>query len=682
MEFFWSTPLALWLGLSLLIPILAHLIQRAPRNRIPFGAMMLLRRLQRIKRRHRQLSDWLLLLLRLLALAALVFAATRPELRWYEVHSNEKGPQKMILIIDNSLSMNHKMFDPLHPSLTTAFEHARFQATEQIQSVAEGSSFLIISAGGTAEQHGDWTNETTTAMGSIMDLQRGVSRTDVLGAIRIARRALEGKGGSIYVFTDEAGPSTAQGLSDELTLLSEQNASFFPVSIRAEHPQNITILSAEYSSGIEGGMVRYHVMNYGSEDREVLCTTRLPDGTEIRNFVTVSAESKAENFITVPRITEGGIASILVEDEELIEDNDFYFHLPRIGASRVLVVDGEPGATSSSSEVYFLERALAPFGGQNETLPDVINPGGFEQLKPEIHKVVFLANIMEPAPMAGILTNFVRDGGGVLISLGRNISPSRYNSALGGLMPAQIKSIQNFAQPGEEGKVMAIPDLSHDLFTPFRRGGAQEFRSVRWKTLFSVDKIDDDAKVLLSLENGAPVLLEKSVGKGRVLLLLGTIDHAWGNFPLQSIFMPFIQRSVRYLGGASSLGGKRISGQVDEELRVEIRENQSDLVLEGLKGAIGIQREGDAIRFRPRYAGAYQLKANGAPPIAQLAANHIPEESDVRVGKALIEVAAEVEPDRFIQKRSLVKWLLWMAVGAFLLQSLLSFILTKGEQDA
>ena len=62
MEFFWATPLALWLGISLLIPILAHLIQRAPRNRIPFGAMMLLRRLKRIKRRHRQLSDWLLLL--------------------------------------------------------------------------------------------------------------------------------------------------------------------------------------------------------------------------------------------------------------------------------------------------------------------------------------------------------------------------------------------------------------------------------------------------------------------------------------------------------------------------------------------------------------------------------------------------------------------------------------------
>ena len=35
-----------------------------------------------------------------------------------------------------------------------------------------------------------------------MDLQGGFSGTDLLGGIRIARRALEGKGGTIYVLTN------------------------------------------------------------------------------------------------------------------------------------------------------------------------------------------------------------------------------------------------------------------------------------------------------------------------------------------------------------------------------------------------------------------------------------------------------------------------------------------------
>ena len=504
MEFFWSNPLALWLGGLLLLPLLAHLIQRSPRNIIPFGAMMLLSRLKKVKRRHRKLSDWILLLLRLLAMIALIFAATRPELRWVEMTSSDKAPQRFVFVIDNSLSMNHRMSDPLHPSLDTAFEHARERANSLIQDAPDGSSFLIVSAGGSAERRSDWSETTTNAIGTVMDIKNGVSGTDLLGGIRIARRALEGKGGTVYVLTDEAGNSTSN-IEEELKLLSEQKASFVPVIVRADEPENMSILSAEYRSGVEGGIVRYQVMNYGTKAREVLCTTRLPDGTEIRNFVQVDAESKAENFITVPRITQGGIASIVLEDESLVEDNDFYFHLPRVGASRVLVVDGEPGATSSESEVYFLERALAPFGSQNETLPDVVNPAGFQTLQEDVHKVIFLANVMEPAPMASILMNFVRDGGGVLISLGGNVSSARYNSSLGALLPARLKSIQHFAQREEEGKPMAIPDLSHELFSPFQRGGAQEFHGVHWRTLFGVEKLADDANILLSLENGAPV---------------------------------------------------------------------------------------------------------------------------------------------------------------------------------
>ena len=52
-----------------------------------------------------------------------------------------------------------------------------------------------------------------------------------------------------------------------------------------------------------------------------------------------------------------------VEDAHLELDDTRYFHLPRVGASRVMVVDGDPGATAMASEVYFLERALAPWGG-------------------------------------------------------------------------------------------------------------------------------------------------------------------------------------------------------------------------------------------------------------------------------------------------------------------------------
>ena len=146
--------------------------------------------------------------------------------------------------------------------------------------------------------------------------------------------------------------------------------------------------------------------------------------------------------------------------------------------------------------------------------------------------------------------------------------------------------------------------------------------------------------------------------------------------------MPFIQRSVSYLGGASSLGGKRFSGNTDEDIAIDIRDTQSDLILESIQGNVGLQKEPDRVRFKPKYAGAYILRSSGSPPLAQIAVNHNLEESDIRVTKPLIEVAASIEPERFVQKYSLVRWLLWGILGLLFLQALISTFSTVEDEHA
>ena len=108
----------------------------------------------------------------------------------------------------------------------------------------------------------------------------------------------------------------------------------------------------------------------------------------------------AEERITVPPEVPGGVAWARVADPSLALDDTRYFHLPRVGASRVLVVDGDPGATAVASEVYFLERALAPWGGgRGGVLPEIKALSGLAELDPERHRVVILANV------AGLVAN-------------------------------------------------------------------------------------------------------------------------------------------------------------------------------------------------------------------------------------------------------------------------------------
>ena len=130
------------------------------------------------------------------------------------------------------------------------------------------------------------------------------------------------------------------------------------------------IISAEYRTGVEGGIVRYQVMDYGITDRRGdVYNTSTRRNRNTKFLFRLKAGKKTEDFITVPRCTEGGVASIVVEDDSLIEDNDFIF----------ICLESEPlgfwwlmenlGLQASESEVYFLERALAPFGSKMKPFP-------------------------------------------------------------------------------------------------------------------------------------------------------------------------------------------------------------------------------------------------------------------------------------------------------------------------
>ena len=128
------------------------------------------------------------------------------------------------------------------------------------------------------------------------------------------------------------------------------------------------------------------------------------------------------------------------EDPDLPQDDARWFHLPRVGASRVLVVDGDPGDTPIRSEVYFLERALAPWGtGKGGLSIDVTTPAGLRELDPQRHRVVFLANVADPRPFGPLLVDFVRKGGNLVISGGNNVTADRYNAALAGVQVGRIE---------------------------------------------------------------------------------------------------------------------------------------------------------------------------------------------------------------------------------------------------
>lgn len=651
------SPLALALGVLVGLPILAHLSRRRPTQRRAFGAMLLLRRIERRLRRRRRVTDPLLLLLRALAVLFVVLAATAPQVILPADPPEVGGSGRVVLLLDRSMSMGQV------DGGATLLQQARGMALRRLDALPEGVRLgLVIFADDVQVVTSELTTDRERLRAALADVQPAYTGGDLRGALLEARRLLGGEVGEVVVFSDEAGPAMVPAAADEITRIAEAGSAVVPVPVSPATPRNLAVAQATYTDGVEGGQVVLRVVNYGPDATEAACEVLLPDGASIPIFVDLPPQGPAEARVTVPREAEGGVGRVRCDDADLPLDDAFYFHLPQVGASRVLVVDGDPGDTPIRSEVYFLERALAPWGtARGAVVPDVVAPVGLTELDPEVHRVVFLANVSDPRPFAARLREFVRKGGNVVLFMGDNVTPDRYNEALGGFLPSSLRRPRALADRAEDPIPFELPDVEHPLFEPFRRGGRAAFaRAGAWRAM-TLDPYQDggDVHTLLRYQGGVPALVEREIGAGRVLLFTSTADLGWTNLPLEAVYMPLVQRTVSWLGGARSGADITLDARVGQRVQIELPEGITDAEVEGPDGQpVRSQREASNLLIHPARPGGYLVRSDAGLPLAQVAVNTDPAESDVRRTHTIQAVESEVRPELFQRRADLSGWLL------------------------
>ena len=304
-------------------------------------------------------------------------------------------------------------------------------------------------------------------------------------------------------------------------------------------------------------------------------------------------------------------------------------------------------------------------------MPDITSPSGVQILDPDLHRVVFLSNVSDPAPWANRLVEFVSQGGNLVVSLGDNVSADRTNGVLASLLPSPLRRPRAIAGPGDDGIPTQVPDVELPMFSPFARGGLVGFQKIRWQQLFTVEPYEDSesVKTLLRLENGMPLMIERRVGQGRVILFTGTFDADWGNMPIQAVFMPMIQSMVRVLGVPTEEANRRLDGLVGQPLAVALPGTLGEVQVFGPSGLVPMDIEMGSVRFTPPTPGAYRITGAAGPALAEVAVNVDTAESDVRRHASLAQTAAEVDPDRFMKRVQLGPWALWLALILACLQA-------------
>jgi hypothetical protein len=66
------------------------------------------------------------------------------------------------------------------------------------------------------------------------------------------------------------------------------------------------------------------------------------------------------------------------------------------------------------------------------------------------------------------------------------------------------------------------------------------------------------ARVAARLGDGTPLLLDKQLGEGHVLLFTSGFENLTNDLPLHPVFVAFVDKAARYLSGSERLSGSRL----------------------------------------------------------------------------------------------------------------------------
>ena len=81
---------------------------------------------------------------------------------------------------------------------------------------------------------------------------------------------------------------------------------------------------------------------------------------------------------------------------------------------------------------------------------------------------------------------------------------------------------------------------------------------VEVKVFYAAVVSPGQALVAARLTDGTPLLLEKQLGEGRVLLFSSGLENLTNDLPLHPVFVAFVDRAARYLSGSELLSGSRL----------------------------------------------------------------------------------------------------------------------------
>lgn len=600
--------------LAAAVPVIVHLFNRRKAVQQPFPPLELLRESDKKEARSIKVRQWILMALRILAVALLALALAKPYVFTEQaVGSGDRLPKAVVFVVDDSMSMHNGDW----------WERATGRVGAELDALKPWDEVAMVTAtevDGPVERLETDHSRVREALG---ELRPSYEVANVPKALRSAADILstsELPNQRIVLVSDFAAGGFPTGAS-------EGEAIAYPVrriSVReGETPANLAV-SAVDSRQIGGPKegrweIGATIENYGDEAVEEAEVRLEIDGTAVAGgLVDVPAGESVRH--TFRHTVEGsGLRRArirVVESDAMPADNQRSFVFRSKAKIDALLVNGAPSSVPYRDELFFTVRALNPGkSSESEIVPNVVTTSGLNNENLENYDVVLVANAAGfDDSTAEDLASFVQNGGGLFLAMGDQVEPDSYNQKLDDLLPRRLRRVKLLAEkddPDAPVKItrFAAPQREHPVFQVFDLPGGESLQSAKvFKYMLLEPTTPEQSTVVLSYKDGAPALLERKVGDGRTFLFTSTLDRAWTDLPVRTAFLPLIRRSVMYLARRTT-SDHEDSYRVGEAVEMEVTGRIDDRAV--VRGP-GEERkivvpDGGRISFTPSQPGFYEI---------------------------------------------------------------------------
>jgi hypothetical protein len=541
---FLNTTILFLSGLAL-IPILIHLFNRQRVKKIEFSSIRYLKTLQKTRMRRLKIKQLLLLILRTLAILALVIAFARPTTEGsYSAMLGSAARASIVILIDNSLSMSAETKEG------SLFEIAREQALNICDNIDAHDEVALLSFNRDVHMRSNgFTGNHSFIMKALNSIHPTRMGTDPKLALESAFELLSESDNyvrEIYLFSDLAGPEWQAATFDDLPRI--ENLKIYVSRIVKEDYDNLKVTNLNFGKSLiyPGRPVNIaaDIINEGSRRVDNILISLFVDQKRISQTDLSIAASGSEKVNFSHTFGQPGEHTGYIEltDDDLIEDNRAFFTINIPAGIDILTL------YENEDDDLFLKLAIRPLPespSQVEISSEPISRLASLDLFDYDCVVVSNAGILSQAGFSK-LASYVKTGGSLFMFVSDDLNKDILNDKIFG--PAFGNAIRQSLR-GQQGtgfyRISSL-NFGHPIFGRYQEIDPDYLPEIDFYNILKVTK-PSRGNILASFSTGDPAIIETEWGNGRILAVFSSPSREDSDIVDHPFFVTFINRAAEYL---------------------------------------------------------------------------------------------------------------------------------------